>query len=107
MWTRNIKYFFQKVFRGWSDKETWNLDSGMIEYVYPRLKRLKEVTICYPPDLKDIDEWKKVIDKILHWMDFYRDKLNWDDEFESIDEYNKFFDEGLALFNKYWTHFWW
>lgn len=39
---RNIKYWFQRRTRGWSDDETWNLDCEFIKWVNSRFKKYKE-----------------------------------------------------------------
>lgn len=39
----NIKHWFQKQIRGWSDNETWNLDYEFIKWINSRFKRYKEV----------------------------------------------------------------
>ena len=44
-----IKYFFQRVFRGWDDRETWDLEYEFLKWILPRLKRLKKISIAYPP----------------------------------------------------------
>lgn len=40
---RNIKYWFQRRTRGWSDDETWNLDYEFIKWVNSRFKKYKEL----------------------------------------------------------------
>ena len=103
-----IKYFFQKIFRGFSDQETWNLDTGILEYVYPRLKRYKEIAFGWPTDFESEEEWKEVLDKIILWIEYQIDKRDWLEDFkENGVEYSKYYEEGLNLFNKYWSHFWW
>ena len=32
------KYFFQKIFRGFSDKELWDIGEALYLWLYPRLK---------------------------------------------------------------------
>ena len=39
---RNIKYWFQRRTRGWSDDEIWNLDCEFIKWVNSRFKKYKE-----------------------------------------------------------------
>ena len=42
---RDIKYWFQRRIRGWSDDETWNLDYEFIKWVNSRFKKYKEKAI--------------------------------------------------------------
>ena len=39
---RDIKYWFQRRIRGWSDDETWNLDYEFIKWVNSRFKKYKD-----------------------------------------------------------------
>ena len=41
----DIKQKWQKLTRGYSDEELWNLDSTICEWLLPRLKSFKEKTI--------------------------------------------------------------
>ena len=40
---RDIKYWFQRRTRGWSDDETWNLDYEFIKWINSRFKKYKEL----------------------------------------------------------------
>ena len=42
---RDIKYWFQRRIRGWSDDETWNLDYEFIKWVNSRFKKYKEKAV--------------------------------------------------------------
>lgn len=39
---RDVKFWFQRRTRGWSDDETWNLDCEFIKWVNSRFKKYKE-----------------------------------------------------------------
>lgn len=41
---RNIKFWFQRRTRGWSDDETWNLNYEFIKWINSRFKKYKEET---------------------------------------------------------------
>lgn len=40
---RYWKFLWQRWIRGFDDSETWSLDSTIVEFILPRLKRFKEV----------------------------------------------------------------
>ena len=42
---RDIKYWFQRRVRGWSDDETWNLDYEFIKWVNSKFKKYKEEAV--------------------------------------------------------------
>jgi len=107
---REIRYFFQRLRRGWDDSETWNLDKEISEFIYPRLKRYFEVTITAPPyedgNLKQLsdEEWKEIQDKIL--FAFNEIRLEGEDPYGFDKDWDKI-KEGLDLFHKYRNTFWW
>lgn len=45
-----FQHLFQRIFRGWDDRETWNVDYEFFKWVLPRLKRYRELSDGYPPD---------------------------------------------------------
>ena len=45
---KNIKYARQRVIRGWSDRDTWNLDSYLLEILPEMINYLREHTHGYP-----------------------------------------------------------
>lgn len=67
---KSIKYFFQRLFRGWDDRETWNLDFEFYKWLYPRLKRFQEISITYPPD-KTWHQWNSEIKWILKVLEIH------------------------------------
>ena len=51
----NLVFFFQKLTRGFSDKELWDFDIQLAKYILPRLKKLKENKIGYFDTLPSMD----------------------------------------------------
>lgn len=110
---REFVFFFQRLNRGFDDSETWNLDSEIAEFVYPRLKRYFEITNMSPPCINDgngefielsEEEWKEIEQKILFALDEIR--LYGRDPYEFNKDWKKI-KEGLDLFHKYMNKFWW
>lgn len=82
-------------------KDTWNLDYYIAKFILPRLKLFKKVTMGYPCDLKSINEWYDILDKMIAAFEILAtDELNTQDE-------QKIVDEGLDLFRKYYQDLWW
>lgn len=59
-----IKYFLQRVFRGWDDRETWDLEFEFLCWIYPRLKRFKQISIAYPINFTE-KEWDNFLEQLL------------------------------------------
>ena len=54
---RKIKYFFQRLFRGFDDSVTWDMQDSFHRWLLPRLQRFKEVTCAYPMRCKSHKHW--------------------------------------------------
>lgn len=96
----HLRLFFQKVFRGWSDEETWNMDITFIQWFLPRLKRFKEVSECYPSEYEDPDQWFDEIQEIIDKMEFFLNDL--DNRYRE-----KEFKEIINWFHKNIKYLWW
>lgn len=86
---RMIKFFFQRRIRGFDDSETWNLDMQFYKWVYPRLKRFAEISIVYPTNYDNSEDWKKELHKriiqleyIINTNEFEFNNWNYIPEFE-------------------------
>ena len=82
-------------------QDTWNLDYYISKFILPRLKLFKKVERGYPCDLKSIDEWHDILDKMIASFEILAT-----DEWNTQDE-QKIVDEGLDLFRKYYQDLWW
>jgi len=82
----SCKMLWQKITRGYSDLEWWNLDSSICKYVAPRVKYLREHTITCPQGLTS-DEWNNILADIEYWAENYSyGEFNWPD----YESYQKF-----------------
>lgn len=104
-----IKYTLQRVFRGYSDNEVWDLYAHAMEYIHPRFKAFVEMDRHgYPVDMTQ-KEWEEILNKIDKGFDLYmkdaRCELKWDDS-EELDNYYQQIQEAFELFGKYFTNFW-
>ena len=102
----NIKMKYQKLIRGYSDIEIWNLDITTAEWIIPRLKYLKEHTCGYPPDLETFEEWQEILQKMIDAFELYACESETIDEAQLKTE-NEIIEEGIQLFGKYFRALWW
>ena len=89
------EYRRQRIERGFDDTELWNLDTTILKFVLPRLKRFRECTIGYPPEFKTLEEWQECLDKMI-------DNIDKIIKSEEDADY-----EGFELFKKYFFNLWW
>lgn len=100
---RSAKHFLQKCTRGFSDKDTWNIDVTVAKFVLPRLKRFKELTNGHPHEIT-WEEWIEILDKIIYSFEMASD----DDKYYGLNiTENEKVQEGFALFGAYYTSLWW
>lgn len=78
---RNIKYWFQRRARSWSDDETWNLDYEFIKWINSRFKKYKELS-------------SKIVDLEDHKFTYKRKKYT---QLELINKVIELSDKYLAL----------
>jgi len=107
-YTRHLK---QLQRNGFSDAETWALDSVIAEFILPRLIRFKEVNNGFPGD-EDMtsEKWDAILDQMifafnwsLHCEDEKYDKLTKEDQAKMW----QWYEEGMRLFAKWFRHLWW
>jgi len=97
---RSVKFFWQRLTRGWDDSETWCLDAHLAKWLLPRLKRFKEVNCGYPPSLTS-DKWDEKIDDII----FAMERVANEELMDTAD--HKRYDKGIKAFSEYWRDLWW
>lgn len=106
---RDVKYWYQRRTRGWSDDETWNLDLEFIKWINSRFKKYKEKA----GKLVDLEThqftYKKkrytqleLIDKVIKLSDEYiNSKSVFEDKLDPIK--NEIFDIFKLIF---WSMWW-
>lgn len=121
-----VKWKFQRMFRGYSDNEVWNLGWAAAKYVLPRLKAFAEDTIAYPPAYETFEDWKADLGKMIAAFDWVANLDEREDELirkcggyfakdadgetawvKRLAEKEKEVDEGMALFGKNILNLWW
>ena len=71
-WWSNIRYFFrtfkwawQRATRGYSDRDTWNLDTYLVNLLITSLSQFRTETMGYPGYMESEEEWYAILDKII------------------------------------------
>lgn len=101
-WRREIRFFYQRLTRGWDDGETFSLDYSLAKLIAPRLRRFKEVTIGVPGGFEK-EEWNIILDKMIASFEFAASEEHWN---ATPLEYEKY-SEGFDLFAKHYFRLWW
>lgn len=103
---RKAKWAYQRVTRGYSDCDQWNLCEFLSRVIAPAVKQIRENNIGYPASLTE-EEWEQILAKIEAGFraatDLY--EMNYDGRDEA-DALEATFREGMDLFSK-WFHSLW
>jgi hypothetical protein len=68
---RWLKFFYQRCTRGWDDSVTWNLDTRIAEWILPRLRRYREITVACPMEYETMEAWQADLDMMIAAFEFY------------------------------------
>lgn len=108
---RYTKYLEQLKTRGFSDSETWALDSVVCKFILPRLIRFKQLNHGFPwIDGMTMEKWKAIIDEMIFAFDWSLN--NEEDKYYSLTDEEKEtnwkrYSDGMRLFAKYFRNLWW
>lgn len=131
---KEIKWFFQRGFRGYSDRDVWAIDVWFENTLIPMLEQLQKTKHGYPMDMTEqqwnitlnamIDYFKESTDEYcsekneyeeeyLNSMyednqeDFKKLRDKWLDREKKIEDYKTHMkDEAFKLFSKYFYNLW-
>ena len=111
---RDIKYWFQRRVRGWSDDETWNLDYEFIKWVNSRFKKYKEkavgtVDLEYHKFKYKRKEYTQLqlIDRVIELTDEMLTDEYWDLIYTNVERLEKMKDEVFDIFKLIFFSMWW
>ncbi len=108
--TYKVKHSLQRVTRGYSDNEIWNLNDAIIDYALPRLKVFrKDKVMSHPTQFKSLQEWHDVLDEIIFCFEHREDVEQFftkgiDANIFDIKEYKKFRKRINAGFTSFGRH---
>lgn len=83
---KEIKWFFQRGFKGYCDRDVWNIDSWFERNIIPMLKELKETKHSYPMDMTE-KQWEIELDNMIHCFEEMTDDCSEKNEY--WEEYKK------------------
>ena len=91
-------------------EECYDLDYTICKFIIPRLYKFKEINVnSRPIDFKSIEEWHKVVDKIILSFEIMKNFKDLKYLRTSKEEFNKLkekYEEGMNLFKKYLCDLW-
>ena len=74
-----IKYFFQRGWRGYADKDFWNAEDHISYIICQACATLRVTSKGIPNKYKTMEEWHQVLSEIEHGFTLYKDNHYEDD----------------------------
>ena len=102
MLKRAVRFFFQRMTRGWDDSELWSLDYSLGKLIATRLRLFANNTKSFPANMTE-QEWAITLNKMCEAFEYYGSEERWSgDEGAYISKHQ----EGLDLFAKHYGNLW-
>lgn len=104
-WITNVKTFFksfkycwQRITKGYCDKDLWNLDNTILAYLTQTLLQFSQISQSYPGDqeFNTFEKWQKYLEEIA----FNFLKINHEDIYFSNPYEEKFYNQLTNNFTK-------
>lgn len=81
--------------------EIWNLRETVIKFLLPRLEEFRKMTMTYPEEFEEIEEWYAVLEEMIKGFKIVVSK---DIILSELD--NVSVERAYELFGKYFKHLW-
>ncbi len=91
---------YQRLTRGYADKELWSLDASIAQWVLPRLRAYKEANCGHPSDLTE-ELWNVELVKMIRAFEIIADDCTAFGE-----ENERIINEGLDSFRRWFRGLW-
>lgn len=101
---RKVKYFFQRLSRGWDDADTWSLSSTIAGFALPRLIRFKQLNNGYPYNLT-MKKWESILDDMIYALTVCNREKDGILDIDEVD-WNRV-SKGCTYFGLYLRELWW
>ena len=93
---KRIYWFFQRGYRGYSDKDTWDFDYYLATVILGGLKQLKKYSHSAEPTQEEYNIMIKTFELNLYMID----------NPQSYEALKPRFEAGFDLFKKYFNYLW-
>lgn len=98
---KQIKWFLQRLFRGFDNRYCWDLFSNLAYDIAPKLVEFKRQGVeCHPSNFNSAEEWEKAIDEMIFafkWFAGWRDKIEQYSLFKDDDNTNGYIQQQIKF----------
>ena len=110
---RQIKWAWQRVYRGWDDRVLWSIHDHLIDHLPVWLAWLRDEGMGYPAQMTP-EEWAQKLGVMIAGFEAARelDDLDWmdiegkDEQAKECERLNHAFTEGMKSFSENFFHLW-
>lgn len=103
---RNFRWWLQRGKRGWSECDSWNIDTWFMDTLLPMLTSYRKHHIGYPGYIT-FNEWNQILDRMIYLLkEMKEDDFSTEDIAKSYEHRNNCKDEFFKLFSEYFYHLW-
>jgi len=106
-----VKWAWQRIFRKWDDTVVWSIDEHLSIVLPQILRQLKKEASSYPQNVKNLKDWKEILEQIANAFEAYWLMRN--ATFNDTKSFKKQqvilkkkFDKGFQLFVKHFSGLW-
>jgi len=103
---REIKWFCQRGWRGYSDRDCWSIDGYLLKILPPMVAGLRDRGIGYPCDMESREEWEKLLSIILMGLEANQRICDLDYDEGTYEALQLMSDRGLFLLAKHFNSLW-
>jgi len=114
---RHSKWFFQKLFRGYSDCDIWGLDYHLAKLILKRLKAFYNggKRCGYPGHLENEQEWNHILEEMIFAFeyvlgDYSFNRKFWKDDSTKLEnkarQAEQRYIKGMHFFAEYFNNLW-
>lgn len=101
------RHAYQRVTRGYSDRDIWNFDRFLVDIIPPAIRDLKHADPGHPIDL-DVRQWNDILDQIASGFEDAKRLMNdYDIAAEDRDEMFSNWKRAWSLMGDRFFDLWW
>ena len=101
-----IKETIQRIKYGCTDRETWNIDLELANFLLPRLKRYKQISMGYPSKYTE-KAWNEILDTMIEGFELVKKHNTVDNMFILGHKNKRKIEKAYELISIHFKNLWW
>lgn len=108
-----IKWAWQRVFRGFAECDTWNLDNYLLDIIIGGLRHLADYAHSYPESFGSCENWQNWLRETANMIEegndiewWYENEWPYEDTAKEMKRRQEVLDNGLARLIEHFKSLW-